>query len=125
MKNLTLVLIVFTVLLSGAYLSANADTLYTSALFGPTGDTLYCMVTNVSNLSVSVTITIYEDTGLVVSGPINLPVAEKAVRATAVYPNAGHSYFCKFSTADKSKVRANGFVQSGADSRISAIVEAR
>src|SRR5262249_32783129 len=111
MKQMIFILI-FTIFLAGAY-SAKADTLYTGAITSTGSDAFFCSVTNATTASVSVTITVYDDDGNIKLGPAAFQVAKRSVVVSAaVGTTTFNLYYCKVNTANKSDIRATGFIRN-------------
>jgi len=106
-------------------ITADADSIYTSALEGPFGDQLKCTVTNVTNNPVQVTVTMYDDSGNIFNGPGTTTIDPKHVVSIFVTVNSDTLYFCKFNTQNKLDIRANAFLIDSKDSRIIAVVTAK
>jgi len=125
MKHMLFILI-FTMLVSGAYFSTAADTLYTGAITSTGSDAFFCSVTNISTSSVSVTITIYDDSGSAKYGPVSFQVQKKSVVAsTAVGTTTFDLYYCKVSTSNSANIRATGYIRNASTGLLLGTSEAR
>ena len=127
MKRFTFILALTMILAGGAFVSTGAETVYTSPLFGPTADSFSCYAANVSGSTIKVTITAFQEDGTVVGGGGGIPLtlSAKHVSAIGFATDSVHSYFCKFSTKDKTKLRGIAILKSAADNRLTATSEAR
>jgi len=100
--------------------------LYTSPLFAPQSDLFQCNVTNISTSTITVGMTIYDSTGAIVDQLLNVSLTANQTEFLAISTDGLNLFHCKFSTLNKSKIRANSFVRiTFGGERISATSEAR
>lgn len=106
MKRLILI---FALLVAG---TAHASTLYTAPFTVPSGDIFTCTAINKSSSTVSVSIYVIDATNGDQFGPYTSNVEP---HKTARVPSAaqGSDYYCKFTTAKGTDIRASASAYSG------------
>ena len=108
MKHLTLILVLLTLGIAGMGLSADAETLYTSALFSRgTEDSAQgvCSVLNISSADITVTATLLNQAAEVIDTH-TLTIAPGQVDGISEFLPIAGLYYCKFVVPNTRKVRA-------------------
>ena len=91
----------------GIYNSGNCASVFTPPISVPAGDTLNCQVINVSNSTLTVTMTMFD----VLSGNVEQAYAAtidpKRFEALGNTWSTERTFFCKFQVTDKTKIRGS------------------
>lgn len=101
--KVTLTLATLILCIGGLAQTASAVSLYTPPVLGRDW---YCTVLNVSNSTISVTLTVMSDTGLTLAGPSNFPLDPGRSGFSAGSEVSDFQIYCKITVNKASKVRA-------------------